>query len=62
MLRIFLNSLLALLLNLLIQALLIFKQFLQGFKEGGYFFNQTSKQLIFIEQPFGVEPTIGSLC
>lgn len=25
------------------------------------FFNQTSKQLIFI-QPFGVRPTIGSLC
>lgn len=47
------------LLNFLIQALLIFQQF---FREVGYFFNQTSKQLIFIEQPFGVEPTIGFLC
>lgn len=50
-------------LNLLIQALLIFKQFLQGFKgEEDIFFNQTSKQLIFIEQPFGVEATTGFLC
>lgn len=55
-------ALLPSLLNPLIQALLIFKQFLQGFKEVGYFFNQTSKQLIFIEQPFGSEPTIGFPC
>lgn len=27
-----------------------------------FFFNQTSKRLIFIEQPFGVETTIGFQC
>lgn len=33
-----------------------------GIQSSRIFFNQTSKQLIFIEQPFGVEPTLGFLC
>lgn len=33
-----------------------------GIQKRRIFFNQTSKQLIFIEQPFGLEPTIRLLC
>lgn len=50
------------LLNLLIQALLSLVTIRTGIQSSRIFFNQTSKQLIFIEQPFGIEPTIGFLC
>lgn len=39
-----------------------FQTILTGIQRRRIIFNQTSKQLIFIEQPFGVELGIGFLC
>lgn len=55
-------ALIALLLNHLILSIINFQTILTGIRRSRIFFNQTSKQLIFIEHPFGVEPTIGFLC